>query len=121
MARNPWLKISPISDIQSNSEAGAKLVQGPIGLLISWGWLLSSIGLLLYGFLTLWRLKQLEKLIGVVVMIAVATSWGISLLTIGDHRFRLPIMGMSIFLQAVGLKTLLKGGKAPIVDGPSLR
>jgi hypothetical protein len=54
-------------------------------------------------------------------MIAVATSWGISLLTIGDHRFRLPIMGMSIFLQAVGLKTLLKGGKAPIVDGPSLR
>jgi hypothetical protein len=30
-------------------------------------------------------------------------------------------MGMSIFLQAVGLKRLLKGGKAPIVDGPSLR
>jgi len=121
MARNPWLRISPISDIQSNSEAGAKLVQGPIGLLISWGWLLSSMGLLLYGFLTLWRLKQLEKLIGAVAMIAVATSWGISLLTIGDHRFRLPIMAMSIFLQAVGLKTLLKGRKAPIVDGPSLR
>jgi hypothetical protein len=54
-------------------------------------------------------------------MIAVATNWLITLLTIGDHRFRIPIMGLSLFLQVIGLKTLLKGGKAPIVDGPSLR
>jgi hypothetical protein len=54
-------------------------------------------------------------------MIAVATNWLITLLTIGDHRFRIPIMGLSLFLQAIGLKTLLKGGKAPIVDGSSLR
>jgi hypothetical protein len=54
-------------------------------------------------------------------MAAVTTNWMITLFTIGDHRFRIPIMGLSLFLQAIGLKTLFKGGKAPIVDGPSLR
>ena len=54
-------------------------------------------------------------------MIAVTTNWLITLFTIGDHRFRVPIMGLSLFLQAIGLKTLFNGGKAPIVDGPSLR
>ena len=55
------------------------------------------------------------------VMFAVSTNWLVSLISIGDHRFRVPIMGMSLFLQAIGIKTLLKGGKAPMVDGPSLR
>jgi hypothetical protein len=121
MARNPWLKISPIRDIQTNSENGDKLVKGPIGLLFSWLWLLGGLGLVIYGFIVLWRLKQLEKLIGLIAITIVASSWGISLLSIGDHRFRLPIMGMSLFLQAVGLKSIFNGGKPPIVDGPSLR
>jgi hypothetical protein len=54
-------------------------------------------------------------------MVAITTNWLITLLTIGDHRFRIPIMGMSLFLQAIGLKTLFSGGKAPMVDGPALR
>jgi hypothetical protein len=120
MARNPWLKIHPVSDIQ-NSPDGDKLVRGPIGTLFSWSWLLGGLGLLIYGFIVLWRLKALERLIGSIAAIAIGTSWLISLGTIGDHRFRLPIMGMSLFLQAVGLRTLLKGGKPPMVGGPGLR
>jgi hypothetical protein len=120
MARNPWLKIHPVVDIQQNPD-GDKLVRGPIGSLVSWTWLLGGLGLLIYGFIVLWRLKALERLIGSVAAIAIGTSWLISLATIGDHRFRLPIMGMSLFLQAVGLRTLLKGGKPPMVDGPGLR
>jgi hypothetical protein len=54
-------------------------------------------------------------------MISIITNLLISLISIGDHRFRIPIMGMSLFLQAIGLKTLFKGGKAVIVDGPTLR
>jgi hypothetical protein len=77
--------------------------------------------LVIYGFIILWRLKQLEKLIGLVAIIIVGSNWLISLISIGDHRFRLPVMGMSLFLQAVGLKTIFKAGKPPIVDGPSLR
>ena len=120
MARNPWLKISPISNMQKNPD-GNKLVRGPIGSLVSWGWFLGGLGLLIYGFLVLWRLKSLERFIGSIAAIAVGTSWLISLLTIGDHRFRIPIMGMSLFLQVVGCKTLLRGGKAQMVDGPGLR
>jgi hypothetical protein len=74
-----------------------------------------------YGFTILWRAKQLERLMASIAIITISTSWLISLVTIGDHRFRLPIMGMSLFLQAVGIRTLFKGGKLPMVDGPALR
>ena len=120
MARNPWLTISPIKNIASTPD-GNKLVYGGFGKLISWLWLLGGLGLLLYGFLILWRQKSLERFIGNIAMIVIATNWLISLISIGDHRFRIPIMGMSLFLQAIGLKTLFKGGKAPMVEGPALR
>ena len=120
MARNPWLKISPIANIASTPD-GNKLVYGGFGKLISWLWLLGGIVLIIYGFLVLWRLGSLEKFIAFMAMIAVSTNWLVSLISIGDHRFRLPIMGMSLFLQAVGLKTLFSRGKAQVVDGPALR
>jgi hypothetical protein len=120
MARNPWLKIHPVRDMQQTPD-GDELVRGPIGSLVSWSWFLGGLGFLFYGFIILWRAKQLERLIGSIAMIAISTSWLISLITIGDHRFRLPIMGMSLFLQAVGIRTLFKGGKPPMVDGPALR
>jgi hypothetical protein len=120
MARNPWLKIHPVSDMQ-NSPDGDKLVRGPVGSIVSWSWLLGGLGFLFYGFSVLWRAKQMERLIGSIAMIAVSTSWLISLVTIGDHRFRLPIMGMSLFLQAIGLRSLFKGKRPLMVDGPGLR
>jgi len=120
MGRNPWLKVSPIKNIASTLE-GEKLVYGGFGKLISWLWLLGGLGLLLYGYRTLWRQNSLERLIANIAMIAITTNWLLSLISIGDHRFRIPIMGMSLFLQAIGLKTLFKGGKAPMVEGPALR
>jgi len=120
MARNPWLKVSPVSDMAKTPD-GNKLVTGPVGSIFSWVWFLSGLGLLVYGFVILWNMKGLERLIGSISAIAVGSSWLISLITIGDHRFRLPIMGMILFLQAVGIRTLLKGGKPPMVDGPGLR
>jgi hypothetical protein len=120
MARNPWLNISPIANIASTPD-GNKLIYGGFGKLISWLWLLGGIALIIYGFLVLWRLGSLEKFIALMAMIAVSTNWLISLISIGDHRFRLPIMGMTLFLQAVGLKTLFSRGKAQVVDGPALR
>ncbi len=120
MARNPWLTINPLKDIATTQD-GFNLVSGGFGKAISWLWLLGGLALLLYGYITLWRQNSLERFIGNLAMIAVATNWLITLLTIGDHRFRIPIMGLSLFLQVIGLKTLFKGGKAPMVDGPSLR
>jgi hypothetical protein len=120
MARNPWLNISPIANIASTPD-GNKLVYGGFGKLISWLWLLGGMGLIIYGFLILWRLGSLEKFIALMAMIAVSTNWLVSLISIGDHRFRIPIMGMTLFLQAVGLKTLFSRGKVQVVDGPALR
>jgi hypothetical protein len=120
MARNPWLTINPLKDIATTQD-GFNLVYGGFGKVISWLWLLGGLVFLIYGYITLWRQNSLERFIGNLAMIAIATNWLITLLTIGDNRFRIPIMGLSLFLQVVGLKTSLKGGKAPIVDGPSLR
>jgi hypothetical protein len=120
MARNPWLNISPIANIASTPD-GNKLVYGGFGKLISWLWLLGGVALIIYGFLVLRRLGSLEKFLGLMAMIGVSTNWLVSLISIGDHRFRLPIMGMTLFLQAVGLKTLFSRGKAQVVDGPALR
>jgi len=120
MARNPWLKISPLVNIALTPD-GNKLIYGGFGKLISWLWLLGGMALIIYGFLVLWRLGSLEKFIALMAITVVSTNWLISLISIGDHRFRLPIMGMSLFLQAVGLKTLFSRGKAQVVDGPALR
>jgi len=120
MARNPWLKISPVRNITTTQE-GVDLVYGGFGKLISWIWLLTGIALLLYGFKFLWQQKSLERFIATMVMAVILTNWLISLISIGDHRFRIPIMGMSLFLQAIGLKALFKGKKPLMVDGPALR
>ncbi len=120
MMRNPWLKISPLTNISKNQE-GANLIFGQIGKTFSWIWLFGGLSLLFYGYLILVRQNSLERFIGNLALLTIGVNWLITLLTIGDHRFRIPIMGMSLFLQAVGLKTLFSGGKAPIVDGPALR
>jgi hypothetical protein len=120
MERNPWLTISPVVKMTSTQE-GALLVYGGVGKIISWLWLLGGLALLFFGYLTLWRQKFLERFIGNIAMIAISTNWLISLISIGDHRFRLPIMGLSLFLQAVGLKTLLRGGKPVMVETSALR
>jgi len=120
MARNPWLTISPIKSMTSTQE-GINTVYGNFGKLVSWTWLIGGLALLLYGFQILWRQKSLERLIANLAMLAIAINWLVSLISIGDHRFRMPIMGLSLFLQAIGLKTLFRGGKVTMVDGPSLR
>lgn len=120
MARNPWLTINPLKNIATTQD-GFNIVYGGFGKVISWLWLLGGLTLLLYGYFTVWHHNSLEKFIGNLAMVAITTNWLITLFTIGDHRFRIPIMGMSLFLQAIGLKTLFSGGKAPMVDGPALR
>jgi hypothetical protein len=121
MARNPWVNFSPAISIASTSNEGYNFVIGNFGKFISWIWLLMGLALLFYGYLILWQQHNLERFIANMAAIAISTNWLISLMTIGDHRFRIPIMGLSLFLQAIGLKTLLRGGKPVMVDVPTLR
>ena len=105
MARNPWLKISPTKNL-SNSQSGANFVSGNFGKFISWLWIISQIGLLFYGFLALRKIDPLSRILADGSMAAVAISWLISIGTIGDHRFRIPTMGLSLVLQFAAIWTI---------------
>ena len=118
MARNPWLTINPLKDTASSTQEGFNLIFGGFGKIISWIWLLGGLVFLLYGYHTLWKQKLVERFIGNLAMIVILSNWLITLFTIGDHRFRIPIMGLSLFLQAIGIKTLLSGGKPRMVEMP---
>ena len=101
MARNPWLKINPVKNgikTQQNYDA----VYGPLGIVASWIWILGQLVFLFAGIGWLWRMGGLEKLISKLAATPVLLGWLISMGTIGDHRFRLPQMGLSLFLQAAG-------------------
>lgn len=101
MARNPWLKVSPVQNIK-NSKEGAKLAFGPIGIFISYLWILGQITFLLLGYWTIRRRGKFEATFANLLLAPVVLSWLISIGTIGDHRFRIPTMGLSLVLQAAG-------------------
>lgn len=101
MARNPWLKIDPVRNIASNHQ-GWQLVYGWFGKVVSWIWLTCGLFLLFYGFRWLWKMGGLEKELSVLAGTPVLLAWLVSVATIGDHRYRLPIMGLSLFLQVAG-------------------
>ena len=120
MARNPWLKINPIVDITSN-EDGFNLVYGNFGKLVSWLWMLSGLGLLALGFRRIWILGEIERVLLGISGSIILSNWLITLVTIGDHRFRLPIMGITLFIQAVGLASIIKGKSLDLAPKPALR
>ena len=108
MARNPWLKISPAHKVAIGSQSGRDFVYGPFGVLVSWGWILGQMIFLFAGYRSLRRIGADEKFFARVVLTPVVLSWLISIGTIGDHRFRIPTMSMSIFLQVVAFLAIRK-------------
>jgi hypothetical protein len=102
MARNPWQKIDPIVKLASNSHAANDLINGNVGKVTSAIWVFGGILLLMTGFFWLVSRGGLLKDIGLLAMAPIAVSYLISLGTIGDHRFRLPTMPLSLFLQVLG-------------------
>ena len=107
MARNPWLKYHPINKIYEDPN-GFQLVYGKFG--IGFSYLLIAINIALFLFGTIkslfesFRISILVRISGLIVLL----SWLTSLLTIGDHRFRLPTLGLSIAVQLYGLFRLFK-------------
>ena len=114
MARNPWLTIHPFKNMAKTQE-GINLLYGSFGKLISWLWLISGLSFVFFGFWTLYKERKEIRLIAVIALCIIGCSWLVTLISIGDHRFRLPIMTASLFLQAVGIRTLFARGKSQIV------
>ena len=108
MARNPWLKISPVQQISVGSQSGRDFMYSWFGVAVSYGWIIGQMLFLFMGYRSLRKLGPDERFFANVVVTPVVLSWLISIGTIGDHRFRIPTMSMSIFLQVVAFLAIRK-------------
>ena len=108
MARNPWQKINPIVKVGSSSKAANDLINGNFGKATSVVWVLGGILLMVAGFIWLFSSRGLLRDLGILALAPVAISFLVSLGTIGDHRFRLPTMPLSLFLQVLGAVALYR-------------
>ncbi len=106
MARNPWLKINPVVDIAKGSQSGNDLVYKSIGKGISFFWTVGCISLFFIGFFWLRSMKGIYANLAWASFAPVVISWLVSMGTIGDHRFRIPTMSLSVFLQVMGFLAL---------------
>ena len=79
-----------------------------IEIILSQIWQISTIIFLGVGVLTLIRMKSIEAFLGLILAVLILINWGITLLTIGDNRFRIPISGATILLQSVGILIVVK-------------
>jgi hypothetical protein len=108
MARNPWLKISPVQQVGKSSQAGQDLVLGSIGSTISYLWIIGQVLFLGLGYQALRKFGPDEKFFARVLITPVLLSWLLALGTIGDHRFRVPTMSMSLLLQLAAFLAIRK-------------
>jgi hypothetical protein len=108
MARNPWLKISPVQQIGNSNEDGRGLVFGPFGVTISYLWVIGQVFFVFLGYRSLSKLGRDELFFARVLITPVLISWLLALGTIGDHRFRVPTMGMSLALQVIAILVVRK-------------
>jgi hypothetical protein len=108
MARNPWLKISPVNKIAKGSEDGQRLIFGFFGNAISYLWMISQVIFLFLGYRSLRKLGRDELFFARVLITPVLVSWLLALGTIGDHRFRVPTMSMSLALQVIAILAIRK-------------
>jgi len=100
-ARSPWLGMHPLkSSVQTQD--GANLVYGNSGKLISWAWIIGSLALLSVGFIAFWKLGGLAQVLAAMLFAPTLLNTLSSLLTIGDNRFRIPTMTLSLLLQLFG-------------------
>ena len=102
MARNPWLKVNPVVNISKGSQSGNDLVYKTFGRAISFFWVIGCISLFFIGFFWLRSMKGIYSHLAFLSALPVVISWLISIGTIGDHRFRIPTMTLSVFLQVLG-------------------
>jgi hypothetical protein len=107
MARNPWLKIAPTQSIKKSQE-GARFVFGIPGKVISYCWIIGQLIFLFWGYRELLKMGAFEKVVANMTLLPIVISWLISIGTIGDHRFRIPTMSLSLLLQVVGFMALRK-------------
>ena len=105
MARSPWLRVNPLSDI-SKTQDGYEMVYGLLGKSLSWLWLIATVLLVLIGFWALRRRGGASSWLAWALFIPVSLNSLSSMATIGDNRFRVPTATMSVLLQMFGFYSI---------------
>jgi hypothetical protein len=118
MARNPWRINHPLNET-IKTQSGASLVYGNTGKLVSWLWVLATLFFLAHGIRILWKAGGIERLWGFAAFSMVVINWLSSVATIGDHRFRIPTMTLSLILQTIGFCAFFVNKRKRLV-GPSV-
>jgi hypothetical protein len=118
MARNPWLKFHPFAETVKTQE-GYEMAYGNVGKAFSWIWVLGSLALMVYGFIALRMRGGLSTLLAWALFIPILLNTASSMGTIGDHRFRIPTLSLSLLLQLFGAYALFsRKSFRRGVDGP---
>lgn len=102
MARNPWLKVNPIVNLAEGSKQGNDFVNKTPGRIISFVWVIGSISLMFIGFFWLRSMRGIYANVAYVTLTPIVISWLVAMGTVGDHRYRIPTMPLSVFLQVMG-------------------
>ncbi|MEI7697203.1 MAG: hypothetical protein WCJ16_03605, partial [Actinomycetes bacterium] len=71
MARNPWLKVNPISNIAKGSQQGSDLINKSFGKTISFLWEMGCISLFFLGFFWLRSMKGIYLNIAYIALVPV--------------------------------------------------
>ena len=107
MARNPYLNFHPVRSLITTQDQ-LNVVIGPLGKGFAWLLILGNWLLMILGFRKLLKLGLEEKILAYFTASAILGTWLVTLITFGDHRFRLPIMPLSLLLAVVGLFSFKK-------------
>ena len=118
MARNPWNQNHPLKSI-IQSDSGFNMVYGGFGRFISWVWMIFGLMFLLIGINSLWKLGGVERALALLAGSTFFLNLFSSTLTIGDHRFRIPSMGMTILLQSIGFMEISRKRLSNLPNGHS--
>jgi len=118
MGRNPWINFHPFAETVKTKK-GYEMAYGNVGKAFSWIWVLGSLALLVYGFISLRRRGGLSTLLAWALLIPVLLNTASSMGTIGDHRFRIPTLSLSLLLQLFGAYALFsRNSFRRGIDGP---
>jgi hypothetical protein len=67
--------------------------------------------LMIFGTFKMLKYKDITLQLGLIIFSIIIVNWLISLGTLGDHRQRLPILGLIVILQTIGLVSFINRPK----------
>ena len=112
---NPWTAVHPLHRFGDAADPRT-LLGSPIASFASWLWLLASMALVVTGAAALRGLNDLERELSTAAIALVGGTWVLATLTDADAGSRMPVLGLTVLLQLIGLRYLATRGRPSARD-----